>query len=34
MSDFKHYVIMGAGIAVGLMIVGFISGTLGKGLKL
>ncbi len=34
MNDFKHYVIMGAGIAVGLMIVGFISGTLGKGLKL
>lgn len=34
MADFKHYVIMGAGIAVGLMIVGFISGTLGKGLKL
>lgn len=34
MNDFKHYVVMGAGIAVGLMIAGMIAGVVGKGFKI
>lgn len=34
MNDFKHYVMMGAGIAAGFVLVSLVAGTLGKGLRL
>lgn len=33
MNDFKHYLMMGAGIAAGFVLVSLITGTVGKGLK-
>lgn len=33
MNEFKHYVIVGAGIAAGLILVSMVAGTLGKGLR-
>jgi len=34
MDDLKKYVVMGAGIAIGFVLVSFVAGTLGKNLRL